>query len=403
MKTNPTNTESVTLSPLKMGEEREGMAIKQESIQTLKKQTLHALRAYRDLPKETASKIAEITGSDERRLQRHATGLLLKFAQMIENTGETFPPKGFKVRAEEHLHEELLKIASDHQVVSSVPTTTQHKTSTNIQILTREEELNYARAWRDHKDGAAREKLLLAYRPLALTIAQRMARTNNLALEDLAQEAYLEMARRFDSFDPERGFGFGTFVRRHVQGCLNRYAMDTIGPVRTVLNANDKRAWFRFRKQRAIWESKHRRPLTDEGRAEIAELINVPLKVLLRFEARISGGDISMDDPISDTDGTTTRGSLIPDHGPSPETSTQENFDRQRLTIILAEMIQELPERERDVLRARFNPKRVEFAELGAKMGITKERVRQIEQRGLERIRKSLEERGMRLQDLPIT
>lgn len=276
-------------------------------------------------------------------------------------------------------------------------------TRSRSEILDRDVELGLATAWLDNNDYRARDRLVLAYRPLAVNLATAVARQSGMVVEDLVQEAFLALAESTDKFDPSLGNRFGTFARWHIMGQLRRHVMDFFGPCRIGTNLSDKKVFMQFRRLRAEIEAREQRPLDERGRNEIAERIGVPRQVVDRMEPRLTHHDVSLDEPLPGEDGDTgmTRSNLLVDDGPSPETGAISRHDGSRTKAILKDLIDELPERERAIVMARLmNEDRVQLAELGERHGITKERVRQLERKALRQLRRGLEEMGFKAEDL---
>lgn len=277
---------------------------------------------------------------------------------------------------------------------------TTHRTSggRRSEILERDVEMQLAEAWLERQDKKARDRLILAYRPLALTLATTIAKQSGMNVEDLAQEAFLALTSSIDKFDPSMGNRFGTFARWHIVGELNRHVMDFFGPCRVGTNLSDKKVFMQFRKRRAEIEARTQRPLDDEGREEIAMKIGVPVEVIRRMEPRLSSHDASLDEPIGgdgDGEGSMTRGQLLVDNAPSPEEQAIREMDGGRINSVLKELLSELPEREQAILRARLmGDSRIQLADLGDGLGVTKERVRQLERKALKSLRGALEEMG---------
>jgi RNA polymerase sigma-32 factor len=371
-----------------------GLLPPDQSVQDL----LKLLRPWRAIPEEIARKIAEETGADFKALRRQAVALLFESVRHAKPTNRRTFPKVARAVIEDGLR----RFLAAPPVRAEDPLAGPKPKKRRSEILDRETELALAQAWIERRDAKARERLLLAYRPLGLTMAQEVARTTGGNIEDLAQEAFVALAESLDKFDPSRGFGFGTFARWHVMGQLRRHIMDLQGPVRIGTNLPDKRVFLQFRRLRAAWEARHQRPLDDEGRAQLAREMNVSLETLLRMEPRMQGADVSLDEPLSpDGEDGATRGSLLVDGGPSPETLAINQVDGARLRKILAEMIAQLPDRDRDILTARLlSEQKTEFQDLGQRLGVTKERVRQIEQKALRTLRANLEARGLGKQAL---
>ena len=271
------------------------------------------------------------------------------------------------------------------------------------EILERDVEITLAKAWLEDRNYRSRNRLILAYRPLAVSLATQVARQSGMTVEDLVQESYLALAESTDKFDPTLGHRFGTFARWHIMGQLRRHVMDFFGPCRVGTNVSDKKVFMQFRRLRAEIEARDQHPLDEAGRDEIAARIGVARSVVDRMEPRLTHYDVSLDEPLpgEDGDNTMTRSSLLVDEGPSPEQNTITHFDGGRILEILSTLISELPEREASIIRARLlSDERVQLADLGDDHGITRERVRQIERKALRQLRRSLEAMGYRSQDL---
>lgn len=354
---------------------------------------LTKLRAHKDFLDTVCAEIVASTGRDPRVIKRIAIGAMSDIARNMESEKPgIIESKGF----EQKIKKPLLKRILESESVENA------KEDSSKGLLKRDDELELARLWLEEKDYKAREKLIMAYKPLAVNMAQQAARVSNMALDDLVQEAYLALTKTLDKFKIEKGNGFGTFARHHIQGELNRFIMDMQGPMRIGTNQSDKRVWMRFRKERQAWESANAMTLNDEGRVQIAENIGVPLHVLVRMENRILGGDVSLDEPLSsDGEESESRGSFLVSKELSPESKLMEKIDSKRTSGILKAILSEMPERERTVIEARLlSSTRVEFRDLGEKLGVTKERVRQIEARALTRLREAFKSKNLSFDEL---
>jgi RNA polymerase sigma-32 factor len=270
------------------------------------------------------------------------------------------------------------------------------------EILSVELENELVSKWFDHGDEKARERLILAYRPLALTAAIEAARQCGMETDDFAQEAYAALVDSLQRFDPTRGFRFGTFARWDVRGALSRHAMDFAGPCRLGTNLADKKLFMQFRKMRNAIEARTQRPLDDAGREEIAKACGVEISAVHRMEPRLSPKDWSIDAPISDADDgiSGTRGERLVYDAPSPEQQVAAKRDAATLAKVLADVMGALSERERIILQARLaGDADADLSEIGARLGVSKERVRQIERRAIERLRDEMTKRGLRKED----
>jgi RNA polymerase sigma-32 factor len=280
-------------------------------------------------------------------------------------------------------------------------TATRRRSGKRSEILDRDVERKLANDWLQNNDYKARDRIIIAYRPLALAAATEMAKASGMDVEDLAQEAFAALTTALDKFDPELGYRFGTFARWHIQGELNRHVMDFFGPCRIGTNLSDKKVFMQFRKRRAEIEARTGRTLDEIGRQEIADEIGVPIDVVRRMEPRLSSRDPSLDEPIGDPDeGGATRGQMLVDLSPTPEEATIRDKDGRLMAGILCDVMAELSDRERAILSARLlGDKRRQLLDIGDDLGITKERVRQIERRALRHLRAAIENRGFRKTD----
>lgn len=268
--------------------------------------------------------------------------------------------------------------------------------SKKAEILEKHVEFQLAKEWIENKNEKARNRLILAYRPLALSQAKQLARQSSMSVEDLAQEAFLALAESTDKFDPSLGNRFGTFARWHILGQLRRHIMDFHGPCRVGTNLSDKKVFTQFRKVRAEIENRDKKTLDDAGRDEIARRIGVPRNIIDRMEPRIIAGDSSLDAPISNgEEGTVTRGDILIDDSPNPEEQVLKQKDYQKITGIVQELLADLPDRERKIIESRLiDDDRIQLSDLGEEFGISKERVRQLERTAIRKLRAGLEEMG---------
>ena len=255
------------------------------------------------------------------------------------------------------------------------------------QFLTAEEEFNLARRWREKGDVRARDRLVMSYRPFALRQAEIAFKAGRGALEDLTQEATLALLEAAQNFDPDKGWRFSTYARFSVQQRLNRYHFDMSGPLRVGTTQADKRALYRFPRLRAEWEAKHGRDLDDEGRRWIAEQGGFSLDVLRDVEAHLRGNYVALDAPAFD-DSSATVGDTLEDEEVGADGALRSLLESERAEL-LAWALERLPERERQIIEMRFGlgsragQKPEMLQTIAVLHGVTRERVRQIEQRAI--------------------
>jgi RNA polymerase sigma factor (sigma-70 family) len=229
-------------------------------------------------------------------------------------------------------------------------------------------------------DAAAREELIRRLLPLVHSTARRY-RTEGLEQADLLQEGIVGLLRALQRFDPERGVPFAAFATWWIRQSLQEARSDFMRPTRLPPKAL---------RQLSQLKSEHQRIYQGERRSakigELADRANVELeqaKALLGADARPR----SLDEPIENTEGELgTLGDLLED--PLSAAAYEDVVDGVAGEQLRA-LLSRLTEREREVVQARFGfdvPSET-LSEVGERLGLSAERVRQIEERALAKLR----------------
>ncbi len=261
--------------------------------------------------------------------------------------------------------------------------------SMNAPLLTREHELQLARAWRNDGDEAALHELIKAYMRLVVSAASRF-KNYGLPMSDLIQEGVVGLMQAAARFEPERDVRFSTYAAWWIRSAMQDYILRNWSVVRTGTTAAQKSLFFNLRRLRAKIDDGLGSAMTDAGRASIAEALSVNVEDVASMEMRLSAGDQSLNATISQT-GEDVWQDFLADERPSPEDVVGDRHDNKARTAWLRESLQELNERERTIIherRLREDGRTLE--ELGRRLGISKERVRQIEHRALQKLKVAL-------------
>ncbi len=261
--------------------------------------------------------------------------------------------------------------------------------SMNAPLLTREHELHLARAWRNDGDEAALHELIKAYMRLVVSAASRF-KNYGLPMSDLIQEGVVGLMQAAARFEPERDVRFSTYAAWWIRSAMQDYILRNWSVVRTGTTAAQKSLFFNLRRLRAKIDDGLGSSMTDAGRASIAEALSVNVDDVASMEMRLSAGDQSLNATISQT-GEDVWQDFLADERPSPEEVVSDRHDNKARTAWLRESLQELNERERTIIherRLREDGRTLE--ELGRRLGISKERVRQIEHRALQKLKVAL-------------
>lgn len=262
------------------------------------------------------------------------------------------------------------------------------------ELLDAETEARLARAWREHGDRAALDRLVRAYMRLAIATAARFRRYG-ASMNDLTQEASLGLLKAAEKFDPDRGVRFSTYAVWWIRASVQDHVMRNWSLVRTGSTAGQKALFFnlaRIRARTAREAAAAGTVLTaDETELRIAETLGVSRAEVRLMEGRLSGMDLSLDAPVSGDDEGRAWVDLIEDDGPGTEARVAARHDGARLRQWLGGALASLTPRERRIVEARRlaeAPRTLE--DLGQELCLSKERVRQIEAAAYQKMRRTL-------------
>ena len=263
------------------------------------------------------------------------------------------------------------------------------------ELLDAETEHRLAIAWRDQRDEAALHRLITAYMRLAVSMAAKY-RNYGAPMTDLIQEAGLGLMKAADKFDPDRGVRFSTYAVWWIKASIQDFVMRNWSMVRTGSTSSQKALFFNMRRVQAQL-MREARDIGEELdghqlRQRVAQHIGVPLADVEMMEGRLSGSDMSLNAQQSGDEDGREWIDTIADDGPVADDTVEASHDRVTLRGWLVSAMRTLSEREQMVIRERKlieNPRTLES--LGEELGLSKERVRQIEAAALAKMRRTLE------------
>jgi RNA polymerase sigma-32 factor len=262
-------------------------------------------------------------------------------------------------------------------------------------FLEREEERQLAVLWKDHHNEAALHRLTSAHMRLVIALAARF-RHYGLPMADLVQEGHVGLLEAAARFEPERDVRFSTYATWWIRASIQDYILRNWSIVRGGTSSAQKALFFNLRRLRARLTRGGEERIADEVHGKIAEAIGVSLKDVALMDARLSAPDTSLNAPVIDADAANSaeRVEFLVDDNPLPDESVSEVIDGERRVRWLQQALEVLNERELRILRARrLEEEQVTLEFLGDRLGISKERVRQIENRALEKLKRALMER----------
>jgi len=260
------------------------------------------------------------------------------------------------------------------------------RSSMSTPLLTRERELSLAKAWRDEEDELALHELITSYGRLVAGMAVKF-RNYGLPLADLIQEGNVGLMQAAARFEPERDIRFSTYASWWVRSAMQDYILRNWSIVRTGTTSSQKSLFFNLRRLRARIEGRTGKLLDDAGRKEIAAELKVPERDVQGMSARLSASDQSLNAPVGEETDLSWQDYLLDDR-PTPEAVTIEAKDAEIRSDWVQSALSDLPVREARIIQARLlEEDTLTLEALGAELGVSKERVRQLEKRALNKLR----------------
>ena len=260
-------------------------------------------------------------------------------------------------------------------------------------LLERELEVELATKWRDEGDNRAMHELVMAYARIVVSAASRY-RYYGLSNGDLIQEGNIGLMQAAKRFDPDRGVRFSTYAAWWIRAAIQDHILRNWSIVRTGTTAAHKSLFFKLRRLRARIGEADGGPLSHQGRQKIAETIGVTVADVTVMEQRLSGADGSLNAAVSQESESEAQ-DFLADNRPNPEQVVIELHDGEVLSRWLNDALSELSPRERlIIMKRRLQDDGATLQQLGGVLGVSKERVRQLEHRALKKLKKSLEEQS---------
>ncbi len=254
-----------------------------------------------------------------------------------------------------------------------------------------EQEQDLAHRWAERRDQQALHQLTTAHIRLVLAMAAKFRRYG-LAMNDLVQEGHVGLLEAAARFDPDRGVRFSTYATWWIRAAIQDFVLRNWSIVRGGTSSAQKSLFFSLRRLRARISAGRHNITTQELHRELANAFGVKPADVASMDARLSAPDLSLNLSVSDdSDDGAERVEFLVDDGPLPDENAEATIDGGRRRRWLASAMSALSQREqRIVTRRRLEDEGATLEQLGEELGISKERVRQLEVRAMEKLRSAL-------------
>jgi RNA polymerase sigma-32 factor len=256
-------------------------------------------------------------------------------------------------------------------------------------LLTADEEQELAHRYRDEGDMEAAYTMVVANLRLVVKLAYEFRRNMDNLL-DLIQEGNIGLMKAVDKFDPTRGVKLSSYAAWWIRAYMIRYILNNWSLVKIGTTQNQRRLFFNLKKEKEALEAEGFKP----GPKLLAARLNVKETEVIEMQMRMSGSDVSLDTPLDD-DTDTTRMDMLASNLPDTEELIADDEFQRLIKSRLAEFRETLAERDADIFDKRMvaeDP--ITLRELGESFGVSRERVRQLENELKQRLKQFLEDSG---------
>jgi RNA polymerase sigma-32 factor len=263
-------------------------------------------------------------------------------------------------------------------------------------VLSREEEHRLAVEYKEYGNLEAAYKLVMGNLRLVVMIAREYQKAFKNLL-DLIQEGNMGLMEAVKNFDPYRGVRFPSYAVWWIRAYIIRYIMSDWRMVKIGTTQAQRKLFFNLQKEKEKLEAEGITP----GPKLLAQRLNVKENEVIEMEQRLGSRDLSVDVPIGEGDEATLL-NFLPDEKQTPEEQIAETQYRELLREKMAQFAEGLKDKELVIYQERLlNEDPVTLREIGEKYGISRERVRQIEERLKRKLKAYLSKELKELPDQP--
>jgi RNA polymerase sigma-32 factor len=258
-------------------------------------------------------------------------------------------------------------------------------------LLAADEEFMLAKRWREHADSEAAHKLVTSHLRLVAKIAMGY-RGYGLPLSELISEGNVGMMQAVKRFEPDKGFRLATYAMWWIRASIQEYILHSWSLVKMGTTAAQKKLFFNLRRAKAQLQVMDDRQFTPEKVARIATDLGVAEQDVVQMNQRLAAPDHSLNAPLrGDGEGDLEWQDWLVDETANQEVRLADEQEFVRRKTLMDEAMKTLNERERQILiERRLTEDPATLEDLSIKYNVSRERVRQIENRAFEKLQKAV-------------
>ena len=256
-----------------------------------------------------------------------------------------------------------------------------------VPMLSQEKETELGRRVRDQSDLSAASGLVLSHLRLVVSVARNYM-GYGLPQADLIQEGNIGLMKAVKRFDPERGVRLASFAIHWIKAEIHEYILRNWRMVRLATTKAQRKLFFNLRSMK-----KSSNALTRKEIKQVAETLNVKESDVIEMEQRLQGGDVALEpSPDDSEDAAVTPIAYLTDSTEGPAETFERAQNESLNTQGLSQALASLDERSRRIIQARWLAEKdpLPLHELAAEFGVSAERIRQIEVKAMQKMKKQL-------------
>ncbi|MGB0935284.1 MAG: RNA polymerase factor sigma-32 [Alphaproteobacteria bacterium] len=262
-------------------------------------------------------------------------------------------------------------------------------------LLTAEEELSLTRQYVESKDRSASRRIVNSHLKLVSKIAFGY-RGYGLPLQDLISEGTIGVIKALERFDPEKGFRFSTYATWWIKASIKDYVLKSWSMVKMGTTSDQKKLFFSLRKlKNQLEEREMGDTLSEKSLTLISEKLKVSKESVKDMNQRLSGPDYSLNAPLKDAEGGSWQ-DWLEDDRENQELILMNSDDLDKKRELLKSAMDSLSAREQHILMCRkLSDNPPTLSDIADEMDLSRERIRQIEQKAFEKLQRSVKQKAL--------